>query len=709
MDWTATPDELSDFLHHTTDTGPGPDGIRYSAWRNAPPSTRDALYNSYNAILHNTHQPPAQYNHALLLLPPKGNHSDDTDTTYIRSPDKTRPISLSNTDNKSTSALICIPLDKAAQRTVSPQQRCVKGRQLADNIIDIEAKALQFAITHEILAGICAFDLRAAFPSISRLYIFWVLAMANCPAHIIQAIKTLYSNNHHTIFLNRLLEHTFTFTSGVKQGCPLSMTLFALALDPIIRFMSAQLSPYDCIIRAYCDDIAISTANIIQSLRAMLRCFRIIALIGNLHLNSNKTQCFCLFPAGLTRLQRQIQDNMPTLRDMQISDHILYLGLYIGPGSDEIQWTTPTNNYHNAVTHIRAHQLGLTASIPLYNMYALPRLSWKASFVPPSADTLRQQHICLQLLTNSPWHSFTNNTMFTLKQLGLPQQATSIESTSIAARTRNALQTTTTYHTNISHILRTLESDERQLLPTHHTWIHNSILMHMHNAVQFALTIYPRLPLPSNTHPDIQHLQSKLTSTITTHLHKHNTPHLLQRRWARLFPDEDIQLLTQHALNNMHHIAKTFKPNLASSILRTWMYAWTTHSRFGQPQHPCPICHEPNSDTLRHIHECSALNHAARTALHQPHLPSTRHYLFFCSQYTTQDGAPLCHSAHSYPRFTINAIHIYASTNTYHTMKYSPCNNVLHTYQSHIKRLLQHEPRLILTYQYALRHDLYLH
>ena len=54
-------------------------------------------------------------------------------------------------------------------------------------------------------------------------------------------------------------------------------------------------------------------------------------------------------------------------------------------------------------------------------------------------------------------------------------------------------------------------------------------------------------------------------------------------------------------------------------------------------------------------------------------------------------------------------MHIYASTNTYHTMKYNPNNNVLHTYQSHIKRLLQHEPRLLLTYQYALHHDLYLH
>jgi len=39
------------------------------------------------------------------------------------------------------------------------------------------------------------------------------------------------------------------------------MTIFALALDPVMRFMAHAISPYDGIIRAYCDDICIATKN----------------------------------------------------------------------------------------------------------------------------------------------------------------------------------------------------------------------------------------------------------------------------------------------------------------------------------------------------------------------------------------------------------------------------------------------------------------
>ena len=104
-----------------------------------------------------------------------------------------------------------------------------------------------------------AFDISAAFPSISRSYIFLILRTMGLPQHFINGIKRLYHNNLHYIFLNNLVTHTIMFTSGVKQGCPLSMTLFALAMDPIIRYISSTISPHNGIIRGYCDDLCIAT------------------------------------------------------------------------------------------------------------------------------------------------------------------------------------------------------------------------------------------------------------------------------------------------------------------------------------------------------------------------------------------------------------------------------------------------------------------
>ena len=49
---------------------------------------------------------------------------------------------------------------------------------------------------------------------------------------------------------------SFIVQSGVRQGCPMSPVLFALALDPFLEHLRCHL-PADCMIRAYADDMAV--------------------------------------------------------------------------------------------------------------------------------------------------------------------------------------------------------------------------------------------------------------------------------------------------------------------------------------------------------------------------------------------------------------------------------------------------------------------
>ena len=218
-DWTATYDNMVDFLARQPDTAPGPDGIRYSGWHNAPQTIKDELYRQYlNTLQHNNRHIDDNFNVALLLFPPKGNDPADNDDTYSRKPKDTRPISLSNTDNKTTSTLFNHTATQIAQNTVSAEQACLEGRQMGDNIIDIESKALTFAIQHSPLGGIAAFDISAAFPSISRLYIFRILRTMGLPQHFIDGIKKLYHNNLHYIFINNMVSYTILFTITTPFG-----------------------------------------------------------------------------------------------------------------------------------------------------------------------------------------------------------------------------------------------------------------------------------------------------------------------------------------------------------------------------------------------------------------------------------------------------------------------------------------------------------
>ena len=692
--WTATTTQHEELLDRLHDTAPGPDGIRYSGYKNAPQPVQDTLYQQYYDILHLDHDTtPTAFNHSLLLFPPKGKHPDDDGHNYLRHPKDTRPISLSNTDNKYTSCLLDIPASKVSRDHVSPQQACLKGRQMGDNILDIEAKALTFALTNATLAGIIAYDISAAFPSLSRTFLFYVLTTMGFPSFYIRSIQRLYHDNLHTIFINNTTTITILFTSGVKQGCPLSMTLFALALDPIIRYMAHTISPHNGIVRAYCDDICISTGNLVLSLRHTYAIFLIIGLACNLTIHPKKTQIYCITRQGQSTLQRHINKYLPQLSNVKFTDSILYLGMYIGPGAHKHQYTLPLQKFNQSIAHIRSLGLGLLPSIPLYNQQSFPILTWKSSFMHPDTTALRNESKALQLLTNGPYNAIPTNLLHNLKQIGLPAQAHSLRTTSLAARTRNALHTINSYHDNVKLLHEQYQHDDTILRPPLQHWIDNSITLSLYNAVQTTQPLLHSISL-------VSHIQKQLTASLLPQIHKHDLEQLLRRRWIRFFTTQQLPIAINSATNNLHHITNNCKPCTTSAILKTWLYGWTTNNRFGNYSQPCPLCHSPNSDTLRHFYDCPPLSLASQHTLNQQYLPATRDYFFLTTHYDTSQ--PL-HTQ----LLRLNAIHIYCITNTYHTIKHSPNNDIQDTYHACLKRLLQHDPRLVNTYLLAQSTQLY--
>ena len=115
---------------------------------------------------------------------------------------------------------------------------------------------------------------------------------------------------------------------------------------------------------------------------------------------------------------------------------------------------------------------------------AFPTLAWKASFIQPDTTTLQQESKALQLLTNGPYNALPNNLLYNLRQIGLPAQAHSLRTTSLAARTRNALYTMRNYHNNINLLHDHYTHDDTMLHPPQQHWIDNSILLSLHDAVQ---------------------------------------------------------------------------------------------------------------------------------------------------------------------------------------------------------------------------------
>ena len=113
---------------------------------------------------------PLAFNASESVFPPKGSRDDDA-RAVIRRPDETRPLSMKNADNKTICRVLNGLIRHIGTRHVAHIQRgFVAGRQLTQNIVDLDAAARAFG--HRELASsapVLAFwDVAAAFPSLQH-------------------------------------------------------------------------------------------------------------------------------------------------------------------------------------------------------------------------------------------------------------------------------------------------------------------------------------------------------------------------------------------------------------------------------------------------------------------------------------------------------------------------------------------------------------
>ena len=88
----------------------------------------------------------------------------------------------------------------------------------------------------------CFVDLTAAFDRVPRSLLWERLRSCGVSGQMLAAIQALYSDAHIVINIDGCIGESATVLSGVKQGCPLSPTLFGIFIDAI-HFISACL---DC-------------------------------------------------------------------------------------------------------------------------------------------------------------------------------------------------------------------------------------------------------------------------------------------------------------------------------------------------------------------------------------------------------------------------------------------------------------------------------
>ena len=130
------------------------------------------------------------------------------------------------------------------------------GRSITENVVALEGTASLWARLFATDLLMVLFDVAAAFPALHRRLLFDNLARRGLPPNWLKAVQVLHEKVSCWIKLGPERFKELVVTIGIKQGCPLSGSLFVLAYDCCICYLAGRISPNNVRIFGYADDIS---------------------------------------------------------------------------------------------------------------------------------------------------------------------------------------------------------------------------------------------------------------------------------------------------------------------------------------------------------------------------------------------------------------------------------------------------------------------
>lgn len=228
-----TLDELLDALQRSKNRkATGPDGINLELLKYGGLMLHLRLLHLYNECWARTEIPRTWYLAEVISLYKKGDRSKCGNY---------RGISLLNVSYKEYARMLNVRLLTIADGLLSDEQNGFrKGRSCNDNITSIK-QIIEKRREFNLETHICFIDYEKAFDRVDRTLLWNIMERRGYPLSLINAIKNLYEDT--AIIINtgvEKLEPTKTNT-GLRQGCPLSPTLFSIYIDDMVRLWKTKI------------------------------------------------------------------------------------------------------------------------------------------------------------------------------------------------------------------------------------------------------------------------------------------------------------------------------------------------------------------------------------------------------------------------------------------------------------------------------------
>lgn len=203
---------------------PGSDGIGIELYKVYKEETSAILVEIFRAI-ENTGRAQGNMVEGVITLVFKGKGS-------ILDLENYRPISLLNVDYKILAKVLANRIKKLMGGIIHiSQSYSIPGRDIADTLGTVRdiIEHMKSDNTGEIVLGI---DWNKAFDRVEHEFLFKALGKFGFGKRLVGWVKTLYKDARSRVKVNGVLTDSFKLGRSIRQGCPLSALLYAIAAEP---------------------------------------------------------------------------------------------------------------------------------------------------------------------------------------------------------------------------------------------------------------------------------------------------------------------------------------------------------------------------------------------------------------------------------------------------------------------------------------------
>jgi len=121
-------------------------------------------------------------------------------------------------------------------------QHCgVPGKSIFDTVATVRDAVVYAEMVNAPLC-VLSLDFKEALHKISHKYLFTILQSYGFSDALLRCIENMYTNATSVVHINGHISGPILIQSSIRQGCPLSMALFALCLNPLLYRLDQTLS-----------------------------------------------------------------------------------------------------------------------------------------------------------------------------------------------------------------------------------------------------------------------------------------------------------------------------------------------------------------------------------------------------------------------------------------------------------------------------------